>query len=178
MSWRRIVVLVAVLVFVALLGFGLTRDPSLIASPLVGAPAPDFRLEQLDGGPTVGLQNLRGQVVVVNFWASWCLACKEEHPALVRAWQRYKGEHVRMVGIVYQDTPENARKYLKEHGGGWTQLVDPKSRVAINFGVYGVPETFFIGPAGVVAQKHIGPVTDSILSTQIDSLLMEVGEGS
>lgn len=166
----RILGILTVLALVALFAYGLTRDASLIPSPLVGNPAPDFELERLDAPGTVRFSDLRGRVTVVNFWASWCLACIQEHPSLVRAWQRYRGPDFELVGIVYQDTPENARRYLSEHGGGWTQLLDPGSRAALEFGVYGVPETFFIDRNGVISHKHIGPVNDSLLATEIEKL--------
>lgn len=171
MNWRNGLVLLAVLSLLALLGFGLTVDDDTLPSPLVGTAAPDFRLADLDGGADVSLADLRGRPVVVNFWASWCLACIQEHPALLRAWQRYESRDVAMIGVVYQDTPANARRYVEERGGGWTQLLDPGSRTAIDYGVYGVPETFFIGRDGVVSHKHIGPVTDAVLTEAIEEIL-------
>ncbi len=184
MSWGKLTGLLLALAFLGLLGFGLSRDPRIIPSPLVGQPAPDFRLPSLEGPDTVALADLTGKVVVVNFWASWCLSCIQEHPALVRAWERFKDQDVEMIGIVYQDTPENARRYLRRYGGGWTQLIDPQSRAAIDFGVYGVPETFFLDRTGRIAHKHIGPVNDELLYQQIHALLQSqpetptpVGEG-
>lgn len=160
------------LFFTALLGYGMTRDPREIPSPLIGKAAPEFSLETLDGG-SVALAELRDTVTVVNFWASWCLACRQEHPALVRAWRRYEqgGQPVRFLGIVYQDTRENAVEYMGRHGGGWSNLLDPDTRTAIDFGVYGVPETYFLDQHGWIAYKHVGPVTDELLTTQIERLL-------
>ena len=167
------VALLAGAAFTALLGFGMTRDPRGIPSPLIGRPAPDFDLGTLGGEDSVSLGDARGVVTVLNFWASWCLACRQEHPALVRAWERYEvsGKGVRFLGIVYQDTRANAERYMQRHGGGWTNLLDPDTRVAIDFGVYGVPETYFIGPDGRIAHKHAGPVTDRLLVEQIERLL-------
>lgn len=177
MSWGNALVMLGVLSLVGLLGFGLTIDDDRLPSPLVGMPAPDFRLADLEGGPDVSLEAFRGRPVVVNFWASWCLGCIEEHPDLVRAWRRYgDGGDLVMIGIVYQDTPSNARRYLERHGGGWIQLLDPRSRTAIDYGVYGIPETFFIGRDGVVSHKHIGPVTDGLLTTEIERILAETTE--
>lgn len=158
--------------FTALLGYGMTRDPREIPSPLIGKAAPEFSLETLDGD-SVALLELRDTVTVVNFWASWCLACRQEHPALVRAWRRYEqgGKPVRFLGIVYQDTRGNAIEYMKRHGGGWSNLMDPATRTAIDFGVYGVPETYFLDQDGRIAYKHVGPVTDELLDTQIERLL-------
>ncbi|NIP82367.1 MAG: redoxin domain-containing protein, partial [Gemmatimonadetes bacterium] len=135
------------LLFTALLGYGMTRDPRAIPSPLVDKAAPAFHLESLTGD-SVSLATLRGQVTVINFWASWRLACRQEHPALVRAWRRYEegGAPVRFLGIVYQDTRRNAVEYMRRPGGGWTNLLDPHTRTAIDFGVYGVPETYFPRP--------------------------------
>ena len=164
--------LLAGVAFTALLGFGMTRDPREIPSPLVGRSAPAFTLETL-GGDSISLADARDAVTVLNFWASWCLACRQEHPALVRAWERYEvpGKGVRFLGIVYQDTRANAERYMERHGGGWTNLLDPDTRVAIDFGVYGVPETYFIGADGRIAHKHAGPVTDRLLVEQIERLL-------
>lgn len=174
MNWHNTLVLAVVLGLVALLGFGLTRNPDDLPSPLVGEPAPAFSLPTLDGEETVSLADLSDRPVVVNFWASWCLACIQEHPALVRAWRRYRDRGVEMVGILYQDTPENARRYIRKRGGSWTQLLDPGTRTAIDFGVYGVPETFFIDAQGRVAHKHVGPVYDELLTNQIETLLQGV----
>ncbi len=89
----------------------------------------------------------------------------------MRAWRRYAERGVEMVGIVYQDTPANARRYIEKYGGGWLQLLDPKSRAAIDFGVYGVPETFFIQPDGIIAHKHLGPVTDALMTELIEGMM-------
>lgn len=154
----------------------MTRDPREIPSPLIGQPAPEFSLETLEGD-SLALAELRDIVTVVNFWASWCLACRQEHPALVRAWRRYErgGEPVRFLGIVYQDTRGNAADYMKRHGGGWSNLMDPDTRTAIDFGVYGVPETYFLDGDGRIAYKHVGAVTDELLNTQIERLLSRDG---
>lgn len=160
--------------FTALLGYGMTRDAREIPSPLIGQPAPAFELETLASpADSLALADLRGTAVVVNFWASWCLACRQEHPALVRAWERYEqaGAPVRFIGIVYQDSRSNAREYMDRRGGGWTNLMDSNTRTAIDFGVYGVPETYFIDPAGRIAYKHVGPVTDALLTEQIETMI-------
>lgn len=177
MSWGQVSGLLAVLGFVALLAFGLGRDPNEIPSPLVGRAAPDFRLETLEEtGDAVRFADLRGKPVVVNFWASWCIPCIYEHGPLLRAWRRWgQSGRIAMVGIAYQDRPDAARRFLRERGGGWIQLLDPGSRTAIDFGVYGVPETFFIAADGTVAHKHVGPVSDSVLTSRIEALLDRAG---
>jgi cytochrome c biogenesis protein CcmG/thiol:disulfide interchange protein DsbE len=161
---RRWLVLTAVVAVVAaltaLFGFGLSRDPrSILSSPLVGKPAPDFALRTLDGDETIRLSDLRGQVVVINFWASWCAPCREEHGDLQLAWDRYRDRGMVLLGIMYQDTEAGARAYREELGGDWPILLDPDSRTAIDYGVFGVPETVIVRPDGVVAHKIIGQVS-------------------
>jgi cytochrome c biogenesis protein CcmG/thiol:disulfide interchange protein DsbE len=157
----------------ALLGFGLSRDPGVVPSALVGRPAPDFSLRTLDGTETVRLSELRGQVVVINFWASWCVECRVEHPALQAAWQRYRDRGVTLVGIPFQDRLADSRRYAAETGGGWPLVEDPGSATALAYGVYGVPETVFVGPDGRVAHRVVGPVTFEVLSRWIARLLEE-----
>jgi len=155
----------------ALLGFGLSRDPTIIRSPLVGRRAPDFSLRTLGGSQTVRLSNLRGQVVVINFWASWCAACRQEHPALLAAWERYRDQGMVLLGIDYQDQASAAKAFMREMGGDWPILNDPEGRVALAYGVYGVPETFFIGRDGIVRYKQIGASPYELLTDQIQRLL-------
>jgi cytochrome c biogenesis protein CcmG/thiol:disulfide interchange protein DsbE len=108
---------------------------------------------------------------VLNFFASWCLACRDEHPSLVSVGSRYVGTDVHFVGLLYNDSPSNARAWLQEMGPvPYPALDDPGSRAAIDYGLYGVPETFFIGRDGRVAYKHLGPVSDSLLIAKIESL--------
>jgi cytochrome c biogenesis protein CcmG/thiol:disulfide interchange protein DsbE len=159
------------MVLAGVLGFGLSRDPGVLRSPLVGRPAPGFSLRTLDGEDVVRLSDLRGQVVVVNFWASWCQACRVEHPALVEAWERYRDQGVVFLGITFQDPPSASRAYLEELGGGWPILEDPGSVAAIAFGVFGVPETFVIGKDGRVGDRHVGPVGYEGLAAEIDRML-------
>ncbi|MFQ5889115.1 MAG: TlpA family protein disulfide reductase [Gemmatimonadota bacterium] len=156
--------------FLALLAFGLTRDTFVLPTPLIGEAAPAFHLETLDGD-SLALEELRGQVVVLNFWASWCLPCRGEHDVLRRAEEEYAGRDVRIVGVVYQDSRVNARRFLEQLGGGWTSVLDPATRTAIDYGVYGVPETFFLDREGRVAYKQVGPLTWEIVSARVDSLL-------
>jgi cytochrome c biogenesis protein CcmG/thiol:disulfide interchange protein DsbE len=180
-NWRRSAVGAAVAVpFVALLGFGLTRDPRDIPSPLPGRSAPEFRLAVMRPGDypaaridrdTAVLAEHRGDVVVLNFWASWCLACRDEHAALSAVAREYAGRGVQFFGPVYRDTPANAGQWIDAMGGqAYPALLDPGSRTAIDYGLYGVPETFFIGRDGRVAYKHVGPVSAALLRQKIDSL--------
>ncbi|MBI4545495.1 MAG: redoxin domain-containing protein [Gemmatimonadetes bacterium] len=173
MNWRRAILGALVAVpLLALFLFGLGRVPRAIPSPLPGRPAPLFALESLDRGDTVRLAGLRGQVVVLNFWASWCLACRDEHAALSAVAENYRDRGVRFFGLLYNDSPENGRRWIEEMGGqSYPSLIDPGSRTAIDYGLYGVPETFFITADGAVGHKQIGPVTVPLLERTLDALL-------
>jgi cytochrome c biogenesis protein CcmG/thiol:disulfide interchange protein DsbE len=171
-SWKRLILPLAGVPVLGLLAWGLTRDPKLVESPLPGRPAPEFALTTLDGD-TLRLSDLRGQVVVLNFWASWCLPCLQEHPLLVAADERWRDRGVRIVGVVYQDSPANARQWLQERGGEWRHVLDPRSRLSIEYGLFGVPETFFIDRRGVIAYKHIGPVSADVLYQWITKLVAD-----
>lgn len=180
MSWKRAATACAVVLpLLALLAFGMTRDPNVIPSPLPGRAAPHFELvtmplEEDAAAETVDLAVLRGHVVVLNFWASWCLACRDEHEPLSRVAREYDDQPVRFFGIVYNDSPRNARQWIEAMGGQtYPALLDPDARTAIDYGLYGVPETFIIGPDGRVRHKVIGPVTAAELRTHIDQLLLE-----
>ncbi len=164
-------VLGGVALLTMLLAFGLSRDPTVIKSPLVGRPAPDFSLNTLNGSGTVQLSRFRGQVVVINFWASWCTECRVEHPALMATWDRYRDQGVVLLGIAFGDRTADSKAYLAELGGDWPQLADPGERTALAYGVYGVPETFVIGPDGRVAYKRVGGVVYGDLTDQIERLL-------
>lgn len=155
---------------VALLAFGLTRDATVLPSALVGNEAPEFHLETVEGD-TVRLEDLRGKVVVLNFWASWCIPCRTEHSVLLRASRAWPAEEVAVVGVVYQDSRPNARRFMERLGGEWPSGLDPASRTAIDYGVYGVPETFFLSADGRVAKKQVGPVTWELVRSTVDSLL-------
>ncbi|MFW6078669.1 MAG: TlpA family protein disulfide reductase [Gemmatimonadota bacterium] len=183
MSWRRAwIAALLVVPVVALFAYGLTRDPNVVRTTLTGRDAPNFSLATMAPPPgaglvgerpdTVRLSELHGRVVVINFWASWCLACRDEHEALSAAARAYYDEGVRFYGILYQDRPELARAWITRMGGqSYPTLLDPGSRTAIAYGLTGVPETIFIGPDGRVAHKQIGPVTRDLLRTQVESLL-------
>ena len=156
----------------ALLWTGFGHDPNAIQSPLIGKPAPTFALHDLNNHP-VSLASLRGRPVVLNFWASWCVECKGDHAALVDAWQRYRSTGVAFVGVSYQDSAGAARSFLRAHGGTWPDLRDPNQQTAIDYGVSGVPETFFIDRRGVIRAKAVGAVDPLILQRNLSVLLKE-----
>ena len=174
MNWKRVIVSFAFTVpIVALLAFGLTRDPRAIDSPLPGRPAPDFALPVIENGTgTVSLADLRGDVVVLNFFASWCLECRYEHAALAMAASQYSAQGVKFFGVLYNDTPEKGRAWIRQMGGQpYPALHDEGSRTAIDYGLYGVPETFIIGRDGMVVRKKIGPWVYEDLAAAIELAL-------
>jgi cytochrome c biogenesis protein CcmG/thiol:disulfide interchange protein DsbE len=163
--------LVPIVAFAALLGFGLGRDPRVVPNALVGQRAPNFALKDLQSGRVVSLAKLRGHPVVVNFWASWCAECVQEHPNLFATWQRYGNAGVVFLSILYQDSPEKAAQFEQQLGKGWPDLDDSDSHTALNYGVRGVPETFFIDRRGVIRAHQIGPSTYELLNSRIQALL-------
>lgn len=178
--WRRVrwIALAVVVVAVgvgAIFGSRLGKDPTLVDSPLIGKPTPAATLPNLEGDGAVSLADLRGQIVVVNFWASWCVACREEHPALVSAANNYRAAGVVFVGVNYQDQRGAAIGFLDEMGRGdpsaYRYVTDPRSKLALDFGVFGVPETFFIDRDGTVVGKIAGPSSYQLLSASLDEIL-------
>lgn len=166
---RWLLVPVLVLPITLLLGFGFTRDPRALPAAFLNQPAPSFSLVGIDG-QRVTSESLRGRPVVINFWASWCLECKKEHPVLMDGHSRY-GTDVAFVGVLYQDRVADAVGYLAQNGdSGYPNLIDPDGRLALEFGVTGVPETFFLDANGVVRFKQWGRLTSDILEAQLRDL--------
>jgi len=147
-------------------------DPGLVDSPLLGNPAPGFALAPLEGGEQVALEDLKGDIVVVNFFASWCLECREEHAALTSTADAFAGQGVTFVQIGYQESPPAAIDYLELAGRSESTLylADPGSRAAIAYGVFGIPETFFIDEEGIVVGKIIGESDALVLGATIDAI--------
>ena len=183
MNWKRAMIAAATAApVIGLLAWGMTRDPNNIPSPLPGREAPAFQLAvfapgqgdlQRPMGDTIRSADLRGQVVVLNFWASWCLACRDEHELLSMVAREYTGKPVQFVGVLYNDVPDKGTAWIAEMGGqSYPSVDDPGARVAIDYGLYGVPETFFLDVNGRVAYKHTGPVTTTVLRRKIDSLMV------
>ena len=158
---RFVLPIVILAALVAVLVVGLKRDPTLVPSPLIGRPAPDFSLPRLDDpARTLGKADLLGDVSVVNVWATWCGGCRQEHPFLVTL-ARTGG--VRIFGLDWKDDSALARQWLNQLGNPYTAIgVDQDGRVAIDWGVYGAPETFLLDAAGKVIYKHIAPMTPDI----------------
>lgn len=158
-----------VLPLLIFLGISLSFDPHEIKSPLKGQPAPTFALVDLYGR-TVSLEELRGQPVVINFWATWCQPCMVEHPVLLEGSRRYRGK-AHFVGVIYQDSPQAIQRFLAQSGSWGPSLVDPGGEVAIAYGVYGAPETFFVDSKGVVVEKVTGAIQPATLVDLLENLL-------
>jgi cytochrome c biogenesis protein CcmG/thiol:disulfide interchange protein DsbE len=165
--------LIIFLVVVGFLGVGLNLDPHEVPSPLVGKNAPQFSLPRLDDPQkTFSPKDMLGQVWLFNVWASWCGACRDEHPILVAL---SKSGAVPVYGMDYKDTREDAQRWLEQGGNPYlATAVDQDGRVGIDYGVYGVPETYVINKAGVIAYKQIGPVTEEVLRNKILPLVKEL----
>jgi len=168
--------LIPLAVFVVLVGFllvGLWRDPREVPSPLIGKAAPPFVLAELhQPAKTLGPADLKGQVWLLNVWASWCVSCREEHPLLV---ELGKSKLVPIIGLNYKDEPAAGMRWLSQNGDPYNvSVVDRDGRVGIDWGVYGVPETFVVDKAGVIRYKHIGPVTVEALQKTILPLVQKL----
>ncbi len=179
--WLMAMPLVAFVGLAALFWFGLQEgDPSRIPSALIGRPAPQTKLPALEGLVAAGSQvpgldpaALKGKVSLVNVWASWCVPCHDEAPLLT---QLAQDKRLQLVGINYKDAPDNARRFLGRYGNPFNLVgVDSNGRAAIEWGVYGVPETFIVGRSGKILYKLVGPVTpdniDIVLKPEIDKAL-------
>jgi cytochrome c biogenesis protein CcmG/thiol:disulfide interchange protein DsbE len=181
---RRLFVLLPLLIFLGLAGLFLSqllsgRDVSEVPSALIGQPAPQTNLPALEGSNLPGLdsKSFAGKVTLVNVFASWCAPCREEHPVLLALAQ---DKRFVMAALNYKDQPENARRFLGDLGNPFQAIgVDEAGRTAIDWGVYGVPETFVIGKDGKIAYKHVGPLTPetarALLLPQIDKALAAPG---
>jgi cytochrome c biogenesis protein CcmG/thiol:disulfide interchange protein DsbE len=167
---------IPLVVFAVLVGFlfvGLFLNPREVPSPLIGKPAPAFSLNQLHKPDrTLATADMKGQVWLLNVWASWCVSCREEHPLLV---ELAKAKLVPIVGLNYKDEPAAGIKWLAQFGDPYDlSIVDRDGRVGIDFGVYGVPETFVIDKQGTIRYKQIGPVTVEALEKKIIPLVREL----
>lgn len=166
---KAFIPLIAFVVLVVVLGVGLTIDPKKVPSPLIDKPAPAFELPQLMQSGPISTESMKGKVWVLNVWASWCVACRQEHEVIKHL---AKMNLVDVVGLNYKDEPADARSWLFDLGNPYTQIaVDYPGKTGIDWGVYGVPETFLIDKQGYIRYKHIGPVTAKSLN---DELIPEI----
>ena len=154
---RRFMPLIVFVALVALLAIGLTLNPRLVPSPLIGKPAPTFNLPLLLQDGSFSNEDLIGHVTLVNVWASWCFACRQEHEVV----KHLSRNGVRIIGLNYKDEPDNAKNWLDKLGNPYKNIaVDYDGRIAIDWGVYGAPETFLIDQQGIIRHKVIGPLSD------------------
>ncbi len=170
---RFLVPLALFLVLVVFLAIGLNRDPREVPSPLIDKPAPAFSLPELhQPAQTFSRDDMKGKVWLFNVWASWCVSCREEHPLLV-ALSREK--IVPIIGLNYKDVPADGKRWLADNGDPYDlSVMDRDGRVGIDYGVYGVPETFLIDKAGTIRYKQIGPITKESLETKILPMIREL----
>lgn len=163
-------------VFVALvifLGVGLRLNPREVPSPLIGKPVPVFEVTQLhEPDKTISSRDMAGQVWLLNVWASWCVSCRQEHPVLM---DFAKLNVVPIIGLNYKDVRKDGTEWLRQFGNPYrVSAFDKDGRVGIDFGVYGVPETFVIDKQGVIRYKHIGPVTPEVITEKFLPLIKEL----
>jgi cytochrome c biogenesis protein CcmG, thiol:disulfide interchange protein DsbE len=169
--WKKALIPLAALPLILLLAYGFQTDPKAIPSPLLQKAAPAFRLQPYDGAE-ISLISLKGKPVVVNFWASWCYpACYQEAPHLEAAWRRFKDQGLVMVGVDIQDKEAAGREFMQKFKFTFPNGPDPGSKISIDYGVYGVPETMFIDRQGRIAYKHVGALSPEMLEEQIKALL-------
>jgi cytochrome c biogenesis protein CcmG/thiol:disulfide interchange protein DsbE len=172
-SLRFLIPLFVLAVLLAFLAAGLKLNPREVPSPLIGKPAPGFNLARLDD-PTQNIkrEDMHGKVWMLNVWASWCVACRQEHPLLVEFSRR---KLLPVLGLNYKDQRPDGLGWLGQFGNPYdASLYDIDGRVGIDFGVYGVPETFIIDREGVIRMKHIGPLTPEVIQTEIEPMVRKL----
>jgi cytochrome c biogenesis protein CcmG/thiol:disulfide interchange protein DsbE len=169
LRWLLVPLLVVPLAWLLFTGFG--HDPREVASPLIGKPAPEWRLDTIDGG-SLSSEELAGRPYVVNFWASWCIPeCVNEHPVLAAAHERY-GDELVVVGVLYQDAPADAEAFLARYGdAGYPHVIDEGGWLAIEYGITGPPETFFVDADGIIRDKQFGPLTEGLMAQRLGAIL-------
>ena len=165
---------VVVLGLITLLAFGFTTDPKIVPSPLMGRPAPDFQVDELNGEQKFSLSEFKGIPVVLNFWASWCAECRTEAVILEDFFQKYgvNKKQLVIIGIGIQDTPKKAKAFAKHFAKNYLLgLDDEDGNIALNYGIYGVPETFFINPEGIIFHKTVGMVSTELMEKKFKPFL-------
>lgn len=173
-SWKFWTVMTGILALTALFAFGFTKDPKMVKSPLVGGPAPIFEITEMNTGLPLSSVALKGTPYLLNFWASWCAACRDEAPFLKAAHNKYEkaGKNFRVVGIAIQDTLEKANAFARRFGKNYFLALDnAQGEISLNWGLYGVPETFFVDGRGIIQHKHIGALNWKVTQREVERLL-------
>jgi len=164
---RLIITLLIIAPILALLAYGFTRDAHYITSPLLAKPAAPFTVTLFDG-KKITLDNLRGKAVFLNFWASWCDPCRAEAADLEAAWQKVKDKNMVFLGVALQDTDQNSQEFLKEFKVSYPNGKDDAGKIAVDYGTWGIPESFFIDPQGRITYKHVGGIRADLVLTKLD----------
>lgn len=168
MFWRRLIIALLIIgPILALLAFGFTRDAKYIKSPLLAKPATPFTVTLYDG-KKITLEDLRGKAVFLNFWASWCLPCREEARDLEAAWQKVKERNMLFLGVALQDTDKNALAFLKEFNVTYPNGKDESGKIGVDYGTWGIPESFFIDPEGRITYKHVGGIQAELVISKLE----------
>jgi cytochrome c biogenesis protein CcmG, thiol:disulfide interchange protein DsbE len=171
MAWRRLLITLAIIAPILwLLAFGFKRDARYINSPLITKQAAPFTLTLFDGRK-VTLQELRGKAVFLNFWASWCVPCRAEAKDLEAAWQRKKDKDMVFLGVALQDTEKDSRAFLREFSVTYPNGRDDSGKIAVDYGVWGIPESFFIDPQGRITYKHVGGIGAPMVTAKLEEAL-------
>ena len=173
-SWKFWAVWLIILGMIILLAFGFTTDPKKVPSPLIGRPAPNFQFEELNGEQIFSLSEFKGIPIVLNFWASWCAECRTEAVILENFFQKYgaNNKQLVMIGIAIQDSSKNAKAFARHFGKTYLLgLDDDAGNIGLDYGIYGVPETFFIDPDGNIFHKTIGIVTKELMEQKFKPFL-------
>ena len=171
MPWRRLAITLLIITpILALLAFGFTRDSRYIVSPLIAQPATPFTVTTFKGDKLT-LNDLRGKAVFLNFWASWCLPCRAEARDLEAAWQKVKDKNMVFLGVALQDTDKNSLEFLKEFNVTYLNGKDESGKIGVDYGTWGIPESFFIDPQGRITYKHVGGIRAALVIAKLEEAI-------